>query len=190
MMYAVLLSILSLALSQTGLAATGADWRSRSIYQVLTDRFARTDGSTSAPCDTADRVYCGGSFKGIQNHLDYIQGMGFDAIWISPVTAQLKGNTEYGYAYHGYWQQDLYEINPRFGTAQDLKDLSDELHNRDMLLMVDVVVNHNGAKGQPQNIDWSIFNPFNEKSYYHPYCVINFDDIDNAVRISWNWHDN
>ena len=182
MFYLFLIATLSLAFTQTVIAATGAEWRSRSIYQVLTDRFAQTDGSTTAPCDTADRVYCGGTFKGIQNQLDYIQGMGFDAIWISPVTAQLRGNTTYGYAYHGYWQRDLYEINPQFGTAQDLKDLSDALHNRSMYLMVDIVVNHNGARGPPKDIDFSIYNPFDKQSYYHPYCLIDFDDLYNAVR--------
>lgn len=61
-------------------ALTPAQWRSQSIYQVLTDRFARTDGSTTASCNTADQVYCGGTWEGIINHLDYIQGMGFTAV--------------------------------------------------------------------------------------------------------------
>ena len=61
-------------------AATKDEWRTRSIYQLITDRFARTDGSTSYPCDTKDQWYCGGSFQGIIDHLDYIQGMGFTAV--------------------------------------------------------------------------------------------------------------
>ena len=126
-------AVLSLLLCPMALAASSTEWQSRSIYQVLTDRFALTDGSTTAPCNTADRIYCGGTFKGIQSHLDYIQGAGFDAIWISPVTAPIKDETAYGYAYHGYWQQDLYEINPNFGTAEDLKALSDALHSRGMV---------------------------------------------------------
>jgi len=63
-------------------AKTAAEWRELSIYQVLTDRFALPDGS--AP-DCWIRDYCGGTWKGIENKLDYIQGMGFQAIWISPV---------------------------------------------------------------------------------------------------------
>jgi hypothetical protein len=61
-------------------AAATADWRSRSIYQVLTDRFARTDNSETAPCDTGAGLYCGGSFQGIINKLDYIQNLGFSAV--------------------------------------------------------------------------------------------------------------
>lgn len=124
---------LSLALCQSASAASATDWRRRSIYQVLTDRFARTDGSTTATCNTGDGQYCGGSFQGITNHLDYIQGMGFDAVWISPITAQIDGPTAYGYPYHGYWQKDLYSINSHFGTAADLKALSAALHSRGMV---------------------------------------------------------
>lgn len=58
-----------------------AEWRAQSIYQVMTDRFARTDGSTTASCDLSD--YCGGTWEGLINHLDYIQGMGFTAVGIS-----------------------------------------------------------------------------------------------------------
>ncbi|KAI7579875.1 hypothetical protein KC343_g20770, partial [Hortaea werneckii] len=158
----ILASIAALSLALNPLqasAATADEWRGRSIYQVLTDRFARTDGSTSATCNTGEGLYCGGSFKGIQNHLDYIQGMGFDAIWISPVTAQIEGKTAYGEAYHGYWQQDLYSINSHFGTSDDLKSLSQALHSRGMYLMVDVVVNHNGWNGSPDTVDYSSFNP-------------------------------
>lgn len=61
-------------------AATPEEWRSRSIYQVITDRFSRDDNSTDAPCDTEDRVYCGGNYQGLIKNLDYIQGMGFDSV--------------------------------------------------------------------------------------------------------------
>ena len=53
-------------------ALSPAVWRSQSIYQVLTDRFARTDGSTTATCNTGDQIYCGGSWQGLINKLDYV----------------------------------------------------------------------------------------------------------------------
>ena len=83
-----LLSALSPAL---GLDADG--WSKQSIYQVLIDRFARTDGSTTAACDASLQQYCGGSWQGLISKLDYIQGMGFTAIWISPIVAQMEGTT-------------------------------------------------------------------------------------------------
>ena len=69
----------------------------------------------------------------VSQHLDYIQDMGFDAIWISPVTAQIEAVTAYGEAYHGYWQRDIFSINSHFGTEDELKSLSDALHGRRMV---------------------------------------------------------
>lgn len=53
-------------------------------------------------CDPEARHYCGGGWRGITNQLDYIQDMGFDAIWISPVVANTVNRTTEGDAYHGY----------------------------------------------------------------------------------------
>ncbi|KAK3069278.1 hypothetical protein LTR53_012514 [Teratosphaeriaceae sp. CCFEE 6253] len=182
-----LVAALSLVLCPLAFAASAADWRSRAIYQVMTDRFARGDGSTTAACDTADRAYCGGNYRGIINQLDYIQGMGFDALWISPITAQVEGNTPDGTAYHGYWQQNLNKLNPNFGSADDLKALSSALHARGMLLMLDVVVNHNGYNGAPADVDYSIFSPFNKASQYHSYCTIDYSDTSNSANIEQCW---
>jgi alpha-amylase len=68
------------AITSIAYALSPAEWRSQSVYQVLTDRFARTDGSTTAPCNTQDGLYCGGTWQGIINKLDYIQNMGFTAV--------------------------------------------------------------------------------------------------------------
>ena len=68
--------------------------------QLVTDRFALANGSGPA-CNTEDRKYCGGTYQGVVNHLDYIQNMGFDAIWISPVVSNFEGASAYGEAYHG-----------------------------------------------------------------------------------------
>jgi alpha-amylase len=70
-----LLALASFASNVSALSPAG--WRSQSIYQVLTDRFARTDGSTTATCDTGDQIYCGGSWQGIINQLDYVSTLMF-----------------------------------------------------------------------------------------------------------------
>lgn len=90
----------------------------------MTDRFANSQGST-APCNNLSD-YCGGNYQGAIDHLDYIQGMGFTGIWISPIVL----NTPNGY--HGYWAQDFYSVNPYFGSSDDLKDFIAECHNRDV----------------------------------------------------------
>jgi hypothetical protein len=70
-------------------------------HKLLTDRFASANGSGSA-CSPDNRKYCGGNYRGVINHLDYIQNMGFDAIWISPVVSNFEGAGAYGEAYHGF----------------------------------------------------------------------------------------
>jgi alpha-amylase len=110
------------------------------------------------------------------NHLDYIQGMGFDAVMISPIIKNIEGKASYGEAYHGYWAEDMYTLNPNFGTHQDLLDLGRALHDRGMFLMMDTVVNNmafltNG--GNPAtDVNYTSLNPFNRPEFYHPYCKI------------------
>ncbi|THW29580.1 putative alpha-amylase [Aureobasidium pullulans] len=159
-----------------------SEWRPQSIYQVMTDRFARTDGSTTASCDLGD--YCGGTWKGLVNKLDYIQNMGFTAVWISPVVKNLDALTADGSSYHGYWAQDIYQVNTNFGSAADLVSLSDALHKRGMYLMVDIVTNHMGYAGCGDCVDYSTFNPFDKKSYYHPFCLIDYNNH-TSMELCW-----
>lgn len=70
-------------------------------HQLVTDRFALANGSGPA-CNTDDRKYCGGTYQGVISHLDYIQNMGFDAIWVSPIVSNFEGASAYGEAYHGF----------------------------------------------------------------------------------------
>ncbi|KAI5457046.1 alpha-amylase [Mariannaea sp. PMI_226] len=164
------------------------EWSKQSIYQVLTDRFARSDGNNAAPCDSSAAQYCGGSFAGIINHLDYIQGMGFTAIWISPVVANIEvpGNQGIGQAYHGYWAQKIWSINSHFGAADDLKRLSDALHDRGMYLMVDVVANHMGYQGCGNCVNYSIYDAFPNSSYFHDFCLIDYsDEYSTNIQTCW-----
>ncbi|EKV10968.1 hypothetical protein PDIG_54560 [Penicillium digitatum PHI26] len=156
-------------------AASRDQWLGRSVYQVVTDRFARPDNSTTASCDAALGEYCGGTFQGIINKLDYIQELGFDAVWISPVQSQEATRTADLSAYHGYWPSDLYSINSHFGTSDDLQALSAALHARGMYLMLDIVVGDMAWAGNATTIDYSTFNPFNDQKYFHDYKLLSED---------------
>ncbi|VBB72744.1 Putative Glycoside Hydrolase Family 13 [Podospora comata] len=170
----------------SGLSA--AEWRKQSIYQVVTDRFARTDLSTTAPCDTTHQVYCGGTWRGLISKLDYIQGMGFTAVWISPVVKQIDGNSRDGSSYHGYWAKDIWALNPAFGNEDDLKALSTALHARGMYLMVDIVTNHMAHMGCANCVDYGALSPFSSSSYYHPPCWINYNS-QTSVEQCWQGSD-
>jgi alpha-amylase len=91
------------------LAAPDLDkWLGRSVYFVVTDRFARDDASNASTrgglefCGNGTKEWCGGTFKGVMSKLDYIAGMGFDAIWITPVVKQVTWRDHWnGTGYHG-----------------------------------------------------------------------------------------
>lgn len=154
-------------------AADTQTWKAQSIYQVMIDRYARTDGSLDE-CDVLHK-FCNGTWRGLIDKLDYIQDMGFTALQISPVIKNTEDDTAVGESYHGYWSEDLYALNPHFGSEKDLLDLSDALHKRDMLLMVDVVVNHmaDGFDNKiPPKVDYAKFNPFNDEKFFHTYCNV------------------
>ena len=135
------------------------EWKSRSIYQLLTDRFARS--SDTGHCNYSQ--YCGGNYRGLINKLDYIKGMGFDAIWISPIIENTEGS------YHGYHFTNLYNLNYHFGSEDDFKELVKTCHSKDIWVMVDVVANHAG----PVGTDFGRINPFNRAEHYHDWCEIN-----------------
>ena len=154
-LYSLILLLLISAIS----SKTKQEWKSRSIYQLLTDRFARTQNTGN--CNY--HKYCGGNYKGIINKLDYIKGMGFDAIWISPIIENTPDS------YHGYHLTNLYKVNTHFGSEEDLVALITAAHNKDIWVMVDVVANHVG----PVGTDYSRITPFNKAEHYHDYCIIN-----------------
>lgn len=122
---------------------------------MLTDRYQKNTAGGSA-CTSLGN-YCGGTFKGIQNGLDYIKGMGFDAIWISPVVDNLAGG------YHGYWAKNWDAINSNFGSEADLKALVAAAHAKGMWVMVDVVANHSA----PIGTNYSQISPLNQAAHYH-----------------------
>ncbi|TDZ22924.1 Alpha-amylase [Colletotrichum orbiculare MAFF 240422] len=176
------LSLLAVGAIQGVSALDAAGWRNQSIYQVITDRFATTDGSAPL-CDVAPGRYCGGTWKGITNKLDYIQNLGATAIWISPVVKNVDGFIEgAGEGYHGFWTQDLYSLNDHFGTEADLKELSDALHARGMYLMVDVAPNHVGLNDDPGN--YTKYTPFDKPEYYHKECAINWNNL-KSEQLCW-----
>jgi oligo-1,6-glucosidase len=100
-----------------------ADWRRWVVYQVYPRSFADSD---------ADGV---GDLRGVLGRLDYLQRLGVDVVWLSPVYRSPMDD-------NGYDISDYQDIDPLFGTLADLDKLIAELHARGMRLMMDLVVNH------------------------------------------------
>ncbi|MDO9595702.1 MAG: glycoside hydrolase family 13 protein [Lutibacter sp.] len=120
------------------------------VYLITPDRFANGDVANDLVKTmnekTVDRKNDygrhGGDIKGITNHLDYINDMGFTAIWPTPVlTNDMKRSS-----YHGYAMTDFYEVDPRFGTMKDYSDLAQQAKNKGIKLIMDQVANHIGLE--------------------------------------------
>lgn len=91
------------------------------------------------------------------------------SVWISPVIKNTPGG------YHGYWAENWDKINENFGSADDLKQLTAAIHNKNMKVMVGIVCNHVG----PVGFDYSSLYPFNKEEHYHDYCDIRQEDFQN-----------
>jgi glycosidase len=136
---------------------------SDAIYLITPDRFANADtlndigSKVSKANETGQSVHFlkeksinrsddyarhGGDIKGIINHLDYINEMGFTAIWPCPLLTNDMPTS----SYHGYAITDLYEIDPRFGTLADYRELADESRKKGIKLIMDQVANHCGSE--------------------------------------------
>ena len=173
----------------TAEAASASDWRSRSVYQLFTDRFAVSGGRTPG-CVLGERKYCGGNWQGTKSKLQYIADMGFDAIWISPIVQNIGSLTAYGQSYHGYWTQNINNLNSNFGSASDLKDLVSTAHSMGMLVMIDLTVNSMVWPGAHDAVDYSTFaSPFNNANKYHDWCWIKYDNATSILKC-WLGDDN
>ncbi|MGV3639611.1 MAG: alpha-amylase family glycosyl hydrolase [Adhaeribacter sp.] len=137
------------------------EWREEFIYFLMVDRFhdnhvrkAKVQKGRSPGFGTSGqlRKFYGGTIKGITNHLDYIKGLGCTALWLSPVLENDE-NT-----YHGYSIRNYLNIDPRFGTKQDMVELVEKAHEKDMRVFLDTVLNHSADT-------W--YYPEGYRYYYH-----------------------
>ncbi|OHT00883.1 hypothetical protein TRFO_32356 [Tritrichomonas foetus] len=83
----------------------------------------------------------GGNIQGIIQHLDYIFDLGVTAIWLNPV---LDNDMPHG-SYHGYATTDYYNVDPRFGTNDDLLELINKIHQHGKKFVMDMIFNHCGS---------------------------------------------
>lgn len=135
------------------------DWDESVIYFMVTDRFfdGNESNNTASGAQTYGKdnagLYHGGDFAGITQKLDYLEDLGINTIWITPIVENIPGVTvtdtgkedvPYNAAYHGYWASDFTKLNPTLGTEEEFQTLIDQAHNRGIRIMVDIVVNHAG----------------------------------------------
>jgi glycosidase len=118
------------------------------IYLITPDRFANAspenDSRPGLQEQGVDRkndyARHGGDIQGMREHLGYIKEMGFTVIWPTPLLLNDMPRT----SYHGYAITDFYKVDPRFGTLEEYRDLSNEAQDSGLKLIMDQVVNHCG----------------------------------------------
>lgn len=135
------------------------DWDEAVIYFAVTDRFFDGDASNNDAYGVGDydtsakkggSSYHGGDFAGLTEKLDYLQDLGVNTIWITPIVENITDDQHDAktdtatYGYHGYWASDFTKLNKHLGKEEEFAALIEAAHSRGMKLMVDVVLNHAG----------------------------------------------
>jgi glycosidase len=115
------------------------------IYLLMPDRFSNgntENDNMEGMLETVDRSNPsgrhGGDIQGVLNHLDFIDNLGFSALWINP----LLENNNPQYSYHGYAITDFYKIDPRYGSNEDYYNLVDACHQKGIKVINDMIFNH------------------------------------------------
>jgi len=143
-------------------------WEGANIYFLLTDRFNNADTSNDINFDRTKeagklRGFEGGDIKGITQKIKegYFTKLGINAIWMTPIVEQIHGETDEGtglsYGYHGYWTKDWTNIDPNYGTKEDLKELVAIAHKNGIRVLLDAVINHTGPVTEKDSVwpsDW------------------------------------
>ena len=144
------------------------------MYLITPDRFANgnpDNDSVEGLMEQVDRQNIGGrhggDIKGILDNLDYIEEMGFTAIWVNPI---LENDME-SYSYHGYSTTDFYAADARFGTNEEYKELSEKAREKGIKLIMDMIVNHCGSEhwwmSDLPSSDWLNFQDDYLEGRYH-----------------------
>lgn len=131
------------------------DKRASTLYFLMIDRFKDAEAENNHPLDTGEVLplanYMGGDIAGVTQKLKegYFDSLGINTIWLSPITQNPEG--AYGFwkdpktkfsGYHGYWPVSSSKVDYRYGTSQELKDLIEEAHKRNINVILDYVANH------------------------------------------------
>ncbi len=144
--------------------ASPVDWRDEVLYFLLVDRFSDGAEATRPMLDRANRAaarpaqengepwrwdrwaesgasrWQGGTLAGVMSKLDYLKNLGVTTLWLSPVFKQ-RGHRD---DYHGYGVQDFLDVDPRFGTREELVALVNAAHGKGLRVILDIIFNHSG----------------------------------------------
>lgn len=149
-----------------------ATWEDQVLYFLLVDRFSDgkeyggfgdargdpVDGPTAtrttplfdlgrdawtanrAAWFDAGKTWCGGTLAGLKDKIGYLRRLGVTAVWLSPVFRQTAGSRDY----HGYAIQNFLDVDPHYGTREELRDFVAAAHKENIRVILDIILNHAG----------------------------------------------
>ena len=161
------------------------------VYQIFVDRFAKGPKGAAVAEDWLEpdemTKFIGGDLAGITARLQYIAGLGVSAVWLTPIFLAAE--------YHAYDTIDYTQIDPRFGTKDDLRALVERAHTLGLRVILDFVANHTSdrspifqdalADENSPYRDWFSFGPQFKQGYRCFFDVASmpqFDTDNPAVR--------
>jgi glycosidase len=110
------------------------------LFQPADEGNAIQTANDAARWQEAGAHWVGGNLKGLATKIGYLQRLGVTALWISPIFRQVS----YQDTYHGYGIQNYIDVDPHFGTRQDLKNLVSTAHQHGIYVILDIILNHSG----------------------------------------------
>ena len=124
------------------------------LYMLMPDRFAQghrdskpVKMKTQYAIDRSQpSLRHGGDLEGIRQHLDYFTELGVTALWFTPVLENDSPDNNGASTYHGYATTDYYKVDPRFGTNEEYRRLTDEAHQKGLKIVMDMIFNHCGME--------------------------------------------
>lgn len=150
------------------------DWMKHAVfYQIFVDRFhmAKTEKDLSyINCKWGDiptpKTFAGGDLPGVQDKLDYIKNLGFNAIYLTPVFKSISN--------HKYDISDYWKVDAQFGSNEDLRSLIEETHKKGMRIVLDAVFNHCSDR----MAQFADVKKYGRKSKYYDWFIIDGDKPD------------
>ncbi len=124
--------------------------RTTPLFQLQTD----AGSADRQPWFDAGKSWCGGTLAGLRDKLGYLQRLGISVIWLSPVFKQVTGSQDY----HGYGVQNFLDVDPHFGTREELRDFVAAAHAAGIRVILDIILNHAGNVFTYNN---------NQRYFYH-----------------------
>jgi len=113
---------------------------STALFQPADNGNAVSSEAQAANWREAGAKWAGGNLKGLSGKIGYLKRLGVTAIWVSPVFRQV----EFQATYHGYGIQNFLDVDPHFGTREDLKKMVDVAHEHGIHVVMDIILNHSG----------------------------------------------